>query len=87
MPMYEFHCGDCAAVFETLCTYAEAEVGMGCPACGTGWGARVDSLPASPRRAGASVSAGAPAPAAGGHPAGCGCALHRARPRVAAKPS
>ncbi len=33
MPIYEFQCKDCNAVFETLTTSAAADIKISCPQC------------------------------------------------------
>lgn len=84
MPLYEFRCSSCHAVFERLCSFAQAEGGLECGVCATGWAERIDSLPALPQRGGPATPPPANAPkAASAHPAGCGCAMHRAAPKPA----
>jgi len=61
MPMYDFQCDDCRAVFEELVRSKEGEVDVKCPECGSGKVRREISAPCVHTGA----SGGYPAPASG----------------------
>ncbi len=70
MPMYEFSCQGCGAVFEELCA-RDAET-CACPACG-GQGTRMMSA-ATPKLRLGSPFTSTPRNAGAGAATGCGCA-------------
>lgn len=76
MPMYEFSCQGCGAVFEELCT-RDAET-CACPAC-DGQGHRLMSA-ATPKLRLGSPFASTPRNAGAGAATGCACASGTATP-------
>ncbi|MDR3043089.1 MAG: zinc ribbon domain-containing protein [Desulfovibrio sp.] len=76
MPMYEFSCQGCGAVFEELCA-RDAET-CACPACG-GQGTRMMSAATPKLRAGSPFTS-TPRNAGAGAATGCGCASAAATP-------
>lgn len=76
MPMYEFSCQGCGAVFEELCA-RDAET-CACPACG-GQGNRLMSAATPKLRAGSPFTS-TPRNAGAGVATGCACASGPATP-------
>lgn len=79
MPIYDFRCSTCGAVFEKLSPVTHAGTGVACQACELGWAERLPSLPCLPRRSAHAGPPAAGAKPAAAHPPGCGCSLHRPR--------
>lgn len=42
MPLYEYECGGCNHVFETICKYEERKENQTCPECGKKRGKYLD---------------------------------------------
>ncbi|MBR4750220.1 MAG: zinc ribbon domain-containing protein [Thermoguttaceae bacterium] len=75
MPIYEFKCEKCGAVFEELTRNASEK--PNCPECSSDQVVKRMSAPSTPGGKSADTPCGSDCGGARAHTCGCGCGCHR----------